>query len=84
MTPPEELFAGSRYRLARTVEGVLIGLAPVGLVLLLAGCAPVGVALFAIGTIGATIVHLAVGIGGYRHAMQAEWPKVDPIDDDDW
>jgi len=84
MTPPEKLFAGSRYRLARAIEGVLIGLAPVGLVLVLAGWAPVGVALFAIGTIGTTVVHLAVGIGGYRRAMHAEWPKVPPLEDDDW
>jgi hypothetical protein len=84
MTPPEKLFAGPGYRLARAVEGVLIGLAPLGLVFVITGLAALGVALFAIGTIGATFVHLAVGIGGYRRAMHAEWPKVDPVEDDDW
>lgn len=30
-------------------------------------------------------LHLAVGIWGYRRVMRREWPKVEPLaDDDDW
>ena len=84
MTPPEELYRGRGYRLARTAEGVLIGLVPVGLILVIAGLHVAGLVLVAVGTIGGTFLHLAVGIGGYRRAMHSEWPQVEPLSDDDW
>jgi phage shock protein PspC (stress-responsive transcriptional regulator) len=28
--------------------------------------------------------HLIAGIYGYRHAMAREWPRVAPLEDDDW
>ena len=28
--------------------------------------------------------HLAAGIWGYRHVMRHEWPRVAPLEDDDW
>jgi hypothetical protein len=84
MTAPSVLYGGSGYRIARSLEGALFGLTLVGLVVVIAGATAVGVALFAVGVIGGTAVHLAVGIAGYRRAMQAEWPKVPPLSDDDW
>jgi hypothetical protein len=28
--------------------------------------------------------HLAAGVWGYRHVMAREWPRVAPLEDDDW
>ena len=28
--------------------------------------------------------HLLVGVVGYRRVMTREWPKVRPLDDDEW
>ena len=84
MTPPEELYRGRGFRLARSFEMLLLPLVPIGLVLVIAGTAVLGVVLFAIGTIGATLIHFWVGLAGYRRAMRAEWPKVEPLSDDDW
>ncbi len=38
-----------------------------------------------VGALVATlIVHIAVALLNYRHVMRREWPKVEPLDDDDW
>jgi hypothetical protein len=37
-----------------------------------------------VGALVATlIVHIAVALLTYHHVMQREWPKVEPLDDDD-
>jgi hypothetical protein len=28
--------------------------------------------------------HLIAGVYAYRHVMAREWPRVDPVEDDDW
>ncbi|HSK17038.1 MAG TPA: hypothetical protein VK915_12845 [Gaiellaceae bacterium] len=35
---------------------------------------------------GLFVLHLTIGIGSYRSVMRREWPKVEPLDDedDDW
>jgi hypothetical protein len=30
------------------------------------------------------VAHLAAGLAGFRSAMDHPWPKVRPLDDDDW
>ena len=41
-----------------------------------------------VGALVATlVVHIAVALVNYRHVMRREWPKVEPLDDDeddDW
>ncbi len=34
--------------------------------------------------VGTLAVHIAVALLNYRHVMRREWPKVEPLDDDDW
>jgi hypothetical protein len=43
-------------------------------------------AFLVVGALVATlIVHIAVALLNYRHVMRREWPKVEPLaDDDDW
>jgi hypothetical protein len=36
------------------------------------------------GLLGSIATHLLVGVVGYRRVMAREWPKVEPIDDDEW
>jgi uncharacterized membrane protein len=45
-----------------------------------------GAAFVVVGALLATlVVHIAVALINYRHVMRREWPKVEPLDDDeDW
>ena len=45
---------------------------------LAAGC------LILAGAVQSLVVHVIVGIRGYRQAMHRRWPLVLPIDDDAW
>jgi hypothetical protein len=41
-------------------------------------------AFLVVGALAATLmVHIAVALLNYRHVMRREWPKVEPLDDDD-
>jgi hypothetical protein len=40
--------------------------------------------LIVVGIAGPILLHVAIGIAGYRRAMRDPWPHVEPLTDDDW
>ncbi len=80
-----DLYSGRWFRVARTFEVTFVGLISLGVVFAAMGFVAAGAVIGLVGFIGAIALHLAVGIAGYRRAMDHEWPKVEPRRwDDDW
>ncbi len=64
---------------------LLVFLIPLGAVLALAGWVTAGLVVAVIAFVVTIALHLVNGIRGYRHAMDHEWPKVEPLPpDDEW
>ena len=84
MTAPDELYGGSIViRIASASRGLFVLFAVAGGVAATTSSDRAAATFLLIGFVGLIVAQLVVGIAGYRRAMRAEWPKVDPIDDDE-
>lgn len=83
VTSREELYETKTIRIAQGARGLFVLLAGVGAVAAASGWKPAAILLM-VGLAGAIGSHLVVGVAGYRRAMRAPWPHVQPLADDDW
>jgi len=85
MTAPDELYGDSIViRIANASRSLFVLLALAGAVAAATSSDRAAATFLIVGFVGLIVAQLVVGIAGYRRAMRAEWPKVDPIDDDEW